>query len=153
MVARTFSGVVLIVVAGVTWREFAQSLVRAARLEGSRITEGEAGVVLGIALAIYGLALLLYLGLALFVFLGHNWARIVAMAFATTSIILAFADYLHNGVQITLRTTLASLALDILILLALSSTPARHYARRQRPEKTGRRRGVSGVKSQAQHAA
>lgn len=153
MVARTFSGVVLIIVAGMTWREFAQSLVRAARLEGSRITEGEAGVVLAIALAIYALALLLYLGLALFVFLGHNWARIVAMAFATTSIILAFADYLHNGVQITLRTTLASLALDILILLALSSTPARLYARRPRPEKTRGGGEIGEVESPRPRAA
>lgn len=142
MVARTFSGVIVIVVAGLTWREFAQSLVKDARLEGGRITVGEAGVVLTIVLVLYALALLLYLLLALFVYFGHNWARIVAMAFATISIIVAFSDYVHNGVQITLRTTLASLALDILILLALSSSPARLYARRPRPEKVRRPRGL-----------
>ena len=140
MVARTVSGVVVIVVAGLTWREFALSLVRAARLDGGRISVGEAGVVLAIVLALYALALLLYLVLALLVYLGYNWARIVAMAFATISIVLAFADYVHNGVQITLRTTLASLALDILILLALSSAPARLYARRPRPQKGSARR-------------
>lgn len=139
MVARTFSGVIVIIVAGLTWREFARSLVEDARLTGGQITVGEAGVVLTIVLVIYGLALLLYLLLALFVYLGHNWARIVAMAFATISIILAFTDYVTNGVQITLRTTLASLALDILILLALSSSPARLYARRPRTEKIRRR--------------
>jgi hypothetical protein len=138
MVARTFSGVIVIVVTGLTWREFAQLLVKDARLDGGRITVGEAGVVVAIVLAIYGFALVLYLLLALFVFRGHNWARIVAMAFATVSIVLAYTDYLNNGVQITLRTTLASLALDILILLALSSSPARLYARRPRPENRSR---------------
>ena len=153
MVARTFSGVIVIIVAGVTWRDFAHSLIRDARLEGTRITVGEAGIVLTIVLAVYGFALLLYLVLALFVYLGHNWARIVAMAFATISIILAFTDYVHNGVQITLRTTLVSLALDILILLALSSSSARLFARRPRPEKverrggTGRRLATSGSSS------
>jgi hypothetical protein len=141
MVARTFSGVIVIIVAGLTWREFAQTLIEDARLEGSRITVGEAGVVLTIVLAIYALALVLYLLLALFVYLGHNWARIVAMAFATISIVIAFSDYVNNGVQITLRTTLVSLALDILILLALSSSPARLYARTPRPAKVTRRRG------------
>lgn len=146
MVARTFSGVIVIIVAGLTWREFAQTLVEDARLEGGRITVGEAGVVLTIVLVIYALALVLYLLLALFVYLGHNWARIVAMAFATISIVLAFTDYVSNGVQITLRTTLFSLALDILILLALSSSPARLYARRPRPAKTRRRRESRGVR-------
>ena len=153
MVARTFSGVIVIVVAGVTWREFAESLMEDARLEGGRITVGEAGVVLVIVLAIYGFALLLYLVLALFVYLGHNWARIVAMAFATISIILAFTDWVHNGVQITLRTTLASLALDILILLALSSSPARLYARRPRPAKVRRWRGSRKLAGDPQQRA
>lgn len=146
MVARTFSGVIVIIVAGVTWRDFAHSLIRDARLEGTRITVGEAGIVLTIVLVVYGFALLLYLVLALFVYLGHNWSRIVAMAFATISIILAFTDYVHNGVQITLRTTLVSLALDILILLALSSEPARLYARRPRPAKTRPRRESRGLR-------
>lgn len=142
MVARTFSGVIVIVVAGSTWREFARSLVRDARIDGGRISVGEAGAILAMVLGIYAAALTVYLLLALFVYLGHNWARIVAMAFATISIVAAFTDYLHNGVQITLRTTLVSLALDILILLALSSTPARLYARRPRPVKARRRRPV-----------
>jgi hypothetical protein len=145
MVARTFSGVIVIIVAGLTWREFAETLVEDARLEGGGITIGQAGVVLTIVLAFYALALVLYLLLALFVYLGHNWARIVAMAFATISIVIAFTDYVNNGVQITLRTTLVSLALDILILLALSSSPARLYARRPRPAKATRRRRSRGL--------
>jgi hypothetical protein len=147
MVARTISGVIVILVAGLTWRDYARSLMKDARIEDSFATEGDAGALLAFVLGAYGFALVLYLLLALFVYLGHNWARIVAMAFATVSIIVAYTDYLHNGVQITLRTTLASLALDILILLALSSTPARLYARRPRPVKVrrqrwSRRRGV-----------
>ncbi|TFC91301.1 hypothetical protein [Cryobacterium sp. TMT4-31] len=84
--------------------------------------------MLGWLLAAYGLYLLLYLGLAVLVFTGHNRARVVAMSFASVSILLSFADYALNGAQITLRTSLVSVTIDILILLALSSTQARHYA-------------------------
>ena len=131
MGARSVSGAVFIVVAAWDWRRFA----------GSLALEDEAGAPLGdsatravviVLLSAYGVALLFYLTVALFVFLGHNWARILAMTGATISILIAFADYWNNGVEITLRTTLASLTLDILILLALSSTSARQYARRGR---------------------
>jgi len=55
------------------------------------------------------------------------------------SILLSFADYALNGARITLRTSLVSVTLDILILLALSSTAARHYARAARAARSAAR--------------
>jgi hypothetical protein len=131
MCARAASGVFVIIVGTLEWRKFADALVIDDKL-GDSLDDQQAMAVTGVVLGVYGIAMLLYLALALFVFFGHNWARVVAMAFATISIVTAFIDYWNNGVEITLRTTLLSLTLDILILLALSSTAARHYARRPR---------------------
>jgi hypothetical protein len=61
------------------------------------------------------------------------------MVFATLSITLSAIDYFGADAEITLRTTLITLALDILVLLALSSRNARAYARRPRAAKRRRR--------------
>ncbi len=50
----------------------------------------------------------------------------------TVSIITAAVGYFANGEEITVRTTLVTLALDILVLLALSSRPSRAWSRRPR---------------------
>jgi hypothetical protein len=131
MCARSVSGVVFIVVAASDLSTFAGSLVLEGE-GGAPLDDASTRAVMIVLLVTYGVALLFYLCVAMFVFLGHNWARILAMAGATISILIAFADYWNNGVEITLRTTLTSLTLDILVLLALSSTPARQYARRRR---------------------
>jgi hypothetical protein len=131
MCARSVSGVVFIVVAASDLSTFARSLVLEGE-GGAPLDDASTRAVMIVLLATYGVALLFYLSVAMFVFLGHNWARILAMAGATISILIAFADYWNNGVEITLRTTLTSLTLDILVLLALSSTSARQYARRPR---------------------
>ena len=118
------------------WQTFLHAIVLE-DLDGRALTGAQANAVLSVLLGVYGLALLLYLLLGFLVWRGYNWARVVAMAGATFSIVLSFLDYVNNGQAITLRTTLASLALDILILLALSSTAARHFARR--PKRARRR--------------
>jgi len=63
---------------------------------------------------------------------GSNFARVVAMSVLTLSIVFAAIGYFAFGEQITVRTTLLTLALDILVLLALSSREARAWARRPR---------------------
>lgn len=128
MVARTFSGGFVIATVLSRWEEFASTIV----IDGTRLDPVDpqaAAAVLGWLLGGYGLILVLYLGLAVLVFTGRNWARVLAMTFASVSILVSFADYALNGAQITLRTSLVSVTLDILILLALSSMNARHYAR------------------------
>lgn len=131
MCARVVSGGFVILTVVVSWDTFAATIVLDGQTPGSQT----AGVVLGSILAVYGVYLLLYLGLAGLVFTGRNWARVVAMSFASVSILISFADYSLNGAQITLRTSLVSVTIDILILLALSSTKARHYARAARAER------------------
>ena len=134
--ARAFAGALVIVSVIVDWQTFLHAIVLE-DLDGRALTGAQANAVLSVLLGVYGLALLLYLLLGFLVWRGYNWARVVAMAGATFSIVLSFLDYVNNGQAITLRTTLASLALDILILLALSSTAARHFARR--PKRARRR--------------
>ncbi|MFT2817322.1 LssY C-terminal domain-containing protein [Leifsonia sp. A12D58] len=129
--ARALSGLFVIVAVLVDWETFLHAIVLE-DLDGEALSRAQANSVLGVLLGLYGLVLLLYMLLGFLVWRGHNWARVVAMAGATFSIVLSYLDYANNGQAITLRTTLASLALDILILLALSSTVARRYARRPR---------------------
>lgn len=137
MVVRALTGGFAILTVLTSWDAFAATIV----LNGQNLASTDpqaAGAVLGGVLAAYGLYLLLYLGLAALVFTGRNWARVVAMSFASVSILLSFADYALGGAQITLRTSLVSVTIDILILLALSSTQARHYARAVRAARASR---------------
>ncbi|QIK63399.1 hypothetical protein G7068_09455 [Leucobacter viscericola] len=68
--------------------------------------------------------------LARWVWRGSNTARVLVMVWTTLSITVSAIDYFVNGEEITVRTTLLTLALDILVLLALSSRDARAWARR-----------------------
>ena len=137
MVARAITGGFVILTVLSRWDEFEATVV----VEGDRLTPVDASAaatVLGWLLAGYGLLLVLYLGLTALVFTGRNWARVLAMSMATVSILISFTDYALNGAQITLRTSLVSVTIDILILLALSSTNARHYARAVRTRRLAR---------------
>lgn len=68
--------------------------------------------------------------LAVFIFRGRNGARVIVMAFAVFSIAASFVGWWREGQAITLDSTLPTLAVDILVLLALSSRSAAAYARR-----------------------
>ena len=131
MGSRVLAGLFAMVEVGVNWPAFTHAIVTTGARAGG-VTPERAGVALGILLGLYGAVLALELGLVIFVYLGRNWARLLAMSFATLSIGAGFIDYQFNGVAITLRTSLLSLTLDILVLLALSSTAARGYASRAR---------------------
>ncbi|WP_194410273.1 hypothetical protein [Microbacterium cremeum] len=74
--------------------------------------------------------LLIDLMLAVFVFRGHNWARVIVMIIAVGSISTSFFAWWAQGQEIKVETTFLSLSLDILLLLALSSRSAAAYARR-----------------------
>lgn len=86
---------------------------------------------LGAIVAVSVIALLIEAVMAVLIYFGRNVARVVVMWFAVVSISASFAGWWAEGLEITLRTNLASLALDILILLALSSRSAAAYARRR----------------------
>ena len=82
--------------------------------------------IIGIA----GLILLFEAAFAVFIYLGRNLPRVIVMVFAVGSITASFVGWWAEGQEITLRTSLLTLALDILVLLALSSRSAAAYARR-----------------------
>ena len=101
---------------------------------------GDLRVVLWILLGFLGLWTLLLLGLARWLWRGSNRARLLVMIWTTLSISAAAVGYFSMGEEITVRTTLLTLALDILVLLALSSRDARAWARRARPRRSAVRR-------------
>ena len=84
------------------------------------------------------------IGLAWKIFLGRNWARLLAMALSTLAIVIQAGTVLAGGPGITLQTTLPGLALDILLILALSSERSLVYARRARkvPKRIAARPGA-----------
>ncbi|MCW3493177.1 hypothetical protein [Microbacterium sp. SSM24] len=103
-------------------------------LEGFEATPDGRTTGLIVVLAVAGATLVFDLVLAVFVYLGRNWARVIVMLFAVLRISTTFVAWWAQGQEITLGTTFISLAVDILLLLALSSRSAAAYARRnERP--------------------
>lgn len=68
--------------------------------------------------------------LAVFILRGRNWARLTAMSFSTVSILLQGASFLAAGSH-AFQTDRPAFALDVLILLALSSDRSRTFAHRR----------------------
>ena len=72
-------------------------------------------------MGVFAAGLVLYFLLALLVFFGSNWARIAAMSYSALIIVVSAIDFFNGGPQVSLKNNLLGLALDILVLLALSS--------------------------------
>ncbi|MFD4958289.1 hypothetical protein [Microbacterium sp. NPDC058389] len=83
-------------------------------------------VVLGIVVASVALDVLF----AVFVLRGSNFARVAVMILSVMSISTTFFAWWVQGQEIRVDETFVPLALDILVLLALSSRSAAAYARR-----------------------
>lgn len=78
-----------------------------------------------------GVAILVVeLVLAFLIFRGLNWPRVLVMVIAVGSISVDFFAWSVRHENVELEGRFVSLALDILILLALSSRDAAAYARR-----------------------
>ena len=71
------------------------------------------------------------IGLALAVMFGRNWARILLMLFSVVAVVTAFVGN-ANGSELITLTTLPTVGVSTLVLLALSSHRAREYATRRR---------------------
>lgn len=99
-------------------------------IEGFASSEEGRHAALLFVLAVGGSLLALDVVLAVFVLRGHNWARIVVMIVAVVSISTSFFAWWAQGQEIKVDEAYVSLALDILVLLALSSRSAAAYARR-----------------------
>jgi hypothetical protein len=99
-------------------------------LQGVTVEGGRAAVIVaGSVIAFIGL---IDIGLATAVFVGRNWARILLMLSCVVTTIGAFIGNANGSEVITLATSLPTVGISIMVLLALSSHRAREYAARRR---------------------
>ncbi|GAA4377091.1 hypothetical protein [Agromyces bauzanensis] len=127
---RVAAGIAGLVALGLAWDDIVRTELEI-ELEG-RDSQAASDLVLTVVIVAGGVVLAVELLLALFIWRGSNRARVTVMSFSTISIVVAWIDSVTGSTEITLRTTFVTLALDILVLLALSSRNARAYARRPR---------------------
>lgn len=95
----------------------------------SDLTGSEQSVLLAFIAAFEIAWIVLLILLGVLVIRGSNTARMLVMIGSSLSIIASATGYFTAGEEITMRTTLLTLSLDILILLALSSREARAWSR------------------------
>ena len=131
---RVLAGVAWLVALSVQWDDvFTKAFDEAGEpLTGDEFDATSQAVYLFVV-ALIGVVLLIDLLLAVLTYLGLNWPRIVVMVISTFSISASFVTWWVGDQEVTLQTTFLTLALDILVMLALSSRSARAYARRERP--------------------
>lgn len=123
------AGCLVLVGLALTWDSLLAS--PGADLDGFEPTpEGRTAALIAV-LVIAGGVLVVDTALAILVFFGRNWARVLVMLFAVLRISTVFVAWWAQGQEITLGGTFVSLATDILVLLALSSRSAAAYARRK----------------------
>lgn len=125
---RVVAGVIVLIAMAASWDAVVND--PEAMLEGFESSAEASRVALWILLGAGGLVLLMDLLFAVFVFRGHNWARVIVMVFSVMSISTVFFAWWAQGQEIEFGATFFSLALDILLLLALSSRSASAYTRR-----------------------
>jgi hypothetical protein len=99
-------------------------------LEGFDPTSDGGRYALWLVLAVGAAVLAVDTLLAILIYRGHNWPRVLVMLISVISISSAFTAGWVLGDEINLEGTFVSLSLDILLLLALSSRSAAAYARR-----------------------
>ncbi len=98
--------------------------------QGVNIEGGRPALILaGSAVAFIALV---DIGLAIAVFAGRNWARLLLMLSCVVTTTAAFIGNANGSEAVTLATSLPTVGLNIMVLLALSSHRARVYAERGR---------------------
>jgi hypothetical protein len=125
-----FRGLVFLPVALILLLLPAQYLQGNVDIEGVTVEGGHLAVIVaGSVLAFIGLV---DIALAVAVFVGRNWARILLMLSCVLTTIGAFIGNANGSEAVTLATSLPTVGLNIMVLLALSSHRAREYAARGR---------------------
>ncbi|WP_318244593.1 LssY C-terminal domain-containing protein [Oerskovia merdavium] len=120
------------------WDQTLRSLFLGGDVTQQDIDEAS-GPLLVVVVVLLSLVALFQLFLAWRVFKGRTWARALVMVLAAISTTSSFVGWAVSGDQITFRTTLLTVALDILVLLTLSSKDAAEYTRDERAERRLRR--------------
>ena len=112
--------------------DFVLPLTDAESLDLQSVTVEGGRPALIIAGCVVAFISLIDIGLALAVFAGRNWARILLMLSCVVTTIGAFMGNVNGSEAVTLATSLPTVGLSIMVLLALSSNRARQYAVRGR---------------------
>lgn len=127
---RVIAGFLWLAALALNWGDIARG-VEVTLGDEVTLTDDVKTIGLVLILGIGGVATLLEGVLAVLIYRGHNWARVLVMLYAVVSISAAFSTWWVGGQDIRVETTLVTLSLDILVLLALSSRQAAAYARRK----------------------
>jgi hypothetical protein len=98
---------------------------------GLKLSEEQAATLDLIGVGVLLAAAVVDVALAVFVLLGHNWARIWLMSVCVFTSVFAFVGNVRGDQAITL-SNLPTIGSSILVLLALSSHRARDFATRRR---------------------
>jgi hypothetical protein len=123
VVLRVIAGVVWLMSLALQWDEVVEHELDFAIEGHPEAAASDAGLNLVLVVGS------IQLGLAVLIWFGSNGARITVMLFSTANITIAALDSITGDVEVTIQTTFLTVALDILILLALSSREARSFAR------------------------
>ena len=99
-------------------------------MEGVDIEGGRPALIL--AGSVVAFIALIDIGLAIAVFAGRNWARLLLMLSCVVTTTAAFIGNANGSEAVTLASSLPTVGLSIMVLLALSSHRARAYAERGR---------------------
>ncbi|WP_416444312.1 hypothetical protein AB3K78_14255 [Leucobacter sp. HNU] len=142
--ARALVGVAWLGAYALVWREMGAEF---------DLDVEESRILLWLILGFGGLGVLVLGVLAVLIWRGSNFARVVTMAGLTASIITAAVDYFRAGQEITINTSLLTVAIDILVLLALSSREARAWARGSRTRRRLRREAKRDARNGPQPTA
>lgn len=123
VMGRALVGILWLVAFALIWGDVAA---------GAGLDSETTGILAACILGAGGFSVLLLVVLGGLIWRGSNTARVLVMLGLTMSITVAAIGYFAEGEEITIQTTLLTVALDILVLLALSSRDARAWARRPR---------------------
>ncbi|MBF4562293.1 hypothetical protein ITJ43_09080 [Microbacterium sp. VKM Ac-2870] len=122
------AGIVSMIDLAAHWQSVAADIVL--DVDAVELTSDIVNATLAVVLGVLGIAVVIELICAILLYRGSNAARVVVMMVSVLSISTTFAGWWARDQEITLLTTLPALALNILVLLALSSRSAAAYARR-----------------------
>lgn len=103
------------------------------------------GIGTAVFLSVLGLVCVVQVVLGIRILFGGNLARVIVMLISVASISASFVGWWEFGLEITVRTTLLTLSLDILVLLALSSRDAAAYARTRPRRRRAARLGADAA--------
>lgn len=126
---RILAGVAVVAVVWFDWPDLAAD--GDPSLGADSLTPDELQFALWLTIGVMVASLVAQLAVVVSLWHGRNWARLLVMILAVGSISVAFTTWFLREQEITIHTTLLTIALDVLTLLALSSRSAAAYARRR----------------------